>query len=180
MPSSKTTEPSEQSVPYNKSLRTFSEFASVISSVLSAPSRYALTKVMRFCVKVPVLSEQMTEALPNVSTAGSLRIIAFFLAMRCTPMERTMVTIAGNPSGIAETAKDTAVMKISMVGIPFKMPTTKMTPQAAIARNPKYLPSWASFCCSGVWVSSSLSKRFAILPISVSMPVAVTMAAAVP
>ena len=53
-------------------------------------------------VRVPVLSEQIIDALPKVSTAGSLLIMAFFLTILCTPIERTMVTIAGKPSGIAE------------------------------------------------------------------------------
>ena len=37
------------------------------------------TSVMRFCVRVPVLSEQMTEALPSVSTAGRRRMMALLL-----------------------------------------------------------------------------------------------------
>ena len=92
-------------------------------------------------VRVPVLSEQITEALPRVSTAGSLRISAFFLTMRCTPMARTMVTIAGSPSGIAETASETAVMKISRTFIPFISPTMNITAQAARAIKPRYFPS---------------------------------------
>ena len=48
---------------------------------------------MRFWVSVPVLSEQITEALPSVSTAGSLRTSAFFFAMRCTPSAITMVAV---------------------------------------------------------------------------------------
>ena len=135
---------------------------------------------MRFWVSVPVLSEQMTDALPSVSTAGRRRMMAFFFTMRCTPMDSTTVTMAGRPSGIAETASETAVMKISMTGMPSITPTTKMIAQAASAMTPRYLPSCASRFWRGVCVSSSLSSRSAILPISVSMPVAVTTAVAVP
>ena len=149
-------------------------------SVFSQPSKCAFTRVMRFWVRVPVLSEQITDALPRVSTAGSLRIMAFLLTMRCTPMESTIVTMAGSPSGMAETARETAVIKISRAGMPLDTPTTKMTAQAASARMPRYFPSCESFCWSGVCVSSSPSNRFAIFPISVCMPVAVMIAVAVP
>ena len=135
---------------------------------------------MRFWVSVPVLSEQMTEAEPSVSTAGRRRMMALRLTMRCTPMASTMVTMAGRPSGMAETASDTAVMKMSMTSMPLSRPTTNTTAQAARARMPRYLPRLASFFCSGVWVSSLESSRLAILPISVFMPVAVTTAVARP
>ena len=35
----------------------------------------------------------MTDALPNVSTAGRRRISAFFLTILCTPIDNTIVTI---------------------------------------------------------------------------------------
>ena len=98
-------------------------------------------RVMRFWVRVPVLSEHMTEALPRVSTAGSLRISAFFLTMRWTPIDNIMVTIAGRPSGIAETASETAVMNISIIPISLISPMKKIIAQAATAIIPRYLPS---------------------------------------
>ena len=62
----------------------------------------------------------------------------------------------------------------------FASPTTKITAQATSASAPRYLPSCASFSCKGVCVSDSSARRLAILPISVSIPVAVTTATAVP
>lgn len=47
------------------------------------------------------MSEQMTEAQPRVSTAGRRLMMALRLAIRPTPMARTMVTMAGRPSGMA-------------------------------------------------------------------------------
>lgn len=38
-----------------------------------------------FVVSVPVLSEQMTEVQPSVSTEGKLRTMAFFFAIRWVP-----------------------------------------------------------------------------------------------
>ncbi|MNH17900.1 hypothetical protein D3C79_775870 [compost metagenome] len=61
--------------------------------------------VISFMVSVPVLSEQITFIAPRVSTVGSLRMIALLRAMRCTPSERMIDTIAGSPSGTAATAR---------------------------------------------------------------------------
>ena len=108
-------------------------------------------------------------------------MMAFFLTMRVTPMDSTIVTTAGSPSGMAETASETAVMKISsQSAFGMHAPMMKMTAHATSATMPRYFPSCASFCCKGVLVSGSPAKRPAILPISVFMPVPVTTAFAVP
>ena len=60
---------------------------------------------------MPVLSEQMTEVQPRVSTDGRLRTIAFLRAMRRVPRARQVVMTAGSPSGIAATARATAILK---------------------------------------------------------------------
>lgn len=62
-------------------------------------------------VRVPVLSEQMTEVQPRVSTEGRLRTMAFFFAMRLVPRARQVVMTAGSPSGMAATARATAILK---------------------------------------------------------------------
>src|SRR5699024_1490034 len=72
------------------------------------PSHTRVT-VIRLQVRVPVLSEQMTLALPRVSTAGRRRMMARFPAIRRTPIASTMVTTAGKPSGIAATARLTEI-----------------------------------------------------------------------
>lgn len=50
-------------------------------------------------VRVPVLSEQMTEVQPRVSTEGRLLTMAFFLAIRRVPRARQVVMTAGKPEG---------------------------------------------------------------------------------
>ena len=80
-------------------------------------------------------------ALPKVSTAGRRRMIAFLATIRCTPMASTMVTMAGSPSGIAATARDTAVMNMSMTAMRSIRPTMKMTAQMPSARKPRVFPS---------------------------------------
>ena len=76
------------------------------------------TTVIRFCVSVPVLSEQMIWVHPRVSTAVSFRMIACFLDILVTPMESTMVTTAASPSGMAATARLTAIINVSMTVCP--------------------------------------------------------------
>ena len=63
-----------------------------------------LRTVILFCVRVPVLSEQMTDTEPRPSTAWSFLMMAFSLDIFCVPKERTMVTIEDRASGIAATA----------------------------------------------------------------------------
>ncbi len=179
-PSSKSMAPSEHKVAYWSNFFIGSELWSLISSRMEFSAAKAFTKVIWFWVRVPVLSEQITDALPSVSTAGNFLIMAFFRTMRCTPMASTMVTMAGNPSGIAETANATAIINISITFMPYSNPIAKITPHIPRARNPIYLPNIANLCCRGVWVSPSVSNRSAILPISVFIPVAVTTAVAVP
>ena len=54
---------------------------------------------------MPVLSEQMTEVQPSVSTEGSERTMAFFLAMRRVPRARQVVMTAGRPEREREKKK---------------------------------------------------------------------------
>jgi hypothetical protein len=62
-------------------------------------------------VSVPVLSEQITDVQPNVSTEGNLRTIQLFCAILRVPSARQVVITAGSPSGIAATANATAILK---------------------------------------------------------------------
>lgn len=48
-------------------------------------------------VRVPVLSEQMTDVQPKVSTEGRLLTMAFFLAIRRVPRAKQVVMTAGRP-----------------------------------------------------------------------------------
>ena len=48
-------------------------------------------------VSVPVLSEQITDVQPSVSTDGRLRTMAFFLAILLVPSARQVVMTAGRP-----------------------------------------------------------------------------------
>lgn len=56
---------------------------------------------------VPVLSVQMTDVQPNVSTLANFRTIAFRPAIRRAPRLRHSVIAEGSPSGIAATPSAT-------------------------------------------------------------------------
>ena len=99
--------------------------------------------VILFCVRVPVLSEHMTFALPSVSTAGILRTIARLAAIFFMPSARTIVTTAGKPSGIAATARLIEIINILSGGICCNKPSTKIIIQIAIAPMPSILPVFA-------------------------------------
>jgi hypothetical protein len=79
----------------------------------------AETTIISMSVSVPVLSEQIRDTDPSVSTAGNRRMMALRWAMRCTPIASVMVMIAGRPSGITETAMPTTAWNSSTKSIPF-------------------------------------------------------------
>ena len=76
---------------------------------------------------MPVLSEQITVVQPSVSTAASLRTMAWRLAMRCMPSARVTVTTAGSPSGMAATARAMAVMAVSTRSSPRARPSANIS-----------------------------------------------------
>ena len=75
-----------------------------------------------FRVNVPVLSEQMAETDPKVSTDGNRFTMALWLAKTRVPIEYMVVTTAGMPVGIAEIAKATPAMNIVSKGLPLPQP----------------------------------------------------------
>mmetsp|Transcript_52588 Transcript_52588/g.122388 ORF Transcript_52588/g.122388 Transcript_52588/m.122388 type:complete len:217 (-) Transcript_52588:855-1505(-) len=124
------------------------------------PPDHMCTIVIFPSVRVPVLSLQMTDAEPNVSTAASFLTSTFFLTMEELPMEREMVTQSGMPSGIAATASVTEIRIMYSQGgfcglsgsLVFTMtpPMMNTTMHTAIAPMPICAPSRPTFCCKGV------------------------------
>ena len=141
---------------------------------------FVSTTFILFCVSVPVLSEQITLLLPNVSTAGSFLIMLFFLDIFVTPIDSTIVTIAGNPSGIAATANPTDVINISIGSIFFIIPIKKISMHIAKHAIPNIFPTCPNFFWIGVSGASFSIIIFAIFPTVVLIPVSVTTAFACP
>ena len=136
-------------------------------------------------VSVPVLSLQMTEAEPSVSTEDSFLTMALSADRRCTPTASTTDSTAGKPSGTAATASDTpnsstVISPCSVCTSPSNNSVAITSSATAITPMPSMRPSRATSFCSGVSSSCVLLSRWAIWPISVRMPVAVTSARPLP
>lgn len=79
--------------------------------------------VIRFCVSVPVLSEQTTLIQPTVSQAIILRTSAFCFDILIILMARDTATMVGSPSGTAATISTMLVINasdtVSREAVPF-------------------------------------------------------------
>ncbi len=106
--------------------------------------------------------------------------MAFLSLILVTPKASTIVTTEGNPSGIAATAKATAVKNISKTPSPLIRPVANTTATIIPAARPKILPKESSWRCKGVGSGGVSCNIWAIRPSSVSMPVPTTTALARP
>mmetsp|Transcript_5562 Transcript_5562/g.15792 ORF Transcript_5562/g.15792 Transcript_5562/m.15792 type:complete len:243 (-) Transcript_5562:1174-1902(-) len=80
------------------------------ATLYSVPADHIFTIVILPSVSVPVLSLQITDAEPSVSTAAIFFTRTFSLLAICwQPRVREMVTQSGMPSGMAATARVTAM-----------------------------------------------------------------------
>ncbi|KKR95890.1 MAG: hypothetical protein UU48_C0040G0004 [Candidatus Uhrbacteria bacterium GW2011_GWF2_41_16] len=78
---------------------------------------------------------------PSVSTAGSFLTRTLCLTIFIAPRDRDMVTTAGRASGIAATARLTAVRNISTGDSPLMIPTTNTMAHMARADMPSHCPT---------------------------------------
>ena len=139
------------------------------------PPTYSWRTVILFWVRVPVLSEQMTDTLPSPSTACNLRMMACSLAIFRVPKESTMVTMELRASGMAATARAMAKRKALITFSPrTKTLTAKSRAHRARMAMESFLPNWSRLTCKGVFFSEVDLSSAAILPISVCIPVPVT------
>ena len=89
-------------------------FAAIISprNVSSCSERWVSDTCMRFCVRVPVLSVQITEAAPIVSQECIVRG-SVCSRISCRMLKAKLrVTLMGRPSGTATTMSVTATMMV--------------------------------------------------------------------
>ena len=77
------------------------------------------------------MSVQICEVLPRVSTEASRLTIAPRRASRVVPMARVNATTAGSPSGIAATARETALTNSAAKSCPRTSPSTNTTTMTA-------------------------------------------------
>ena len=133
---------------------------------------------MRFCVSVPVLSQQMVVVEPSASTAGRWRTRALRLAMRCVAIASDSVTVGNRPSGTLATMMPMANSRFSQVGSPSASPRKNVATPMPVASAATMRDRRAISRCNGELGSPAVCVRWAILPNSVRMPVAYTTARA--
>ena len=94
--------------------------------------------------------------------------------MRRMPSASVTVTTAGNPSGMAATASAIESSIACVRDSPRQSCIANSNPTNTPATIARRLPSSSSWRCSGLGPSSTLASCSESLPISVSMPMAVT------
>ncbi len=156
--------------------------AGVNASTASSPVDVATaTARMRFSVRVPVLSVQITVVEPSVSTADRRFTIAPRLARIRTPAASASVMVGRRPSGTFATRSPTAKMAACGNESPAaNMPSGRKaapTANATRAITQAIRRTWRS---SGLCSTSWHVDKAAIRPSSVCMPVAWTTAVASP
>ncbi len=125
-------------------------------------------------MSVPVLSEQMAEVEPSVSTERSRLMMAPFSARARVPPESSMVTTAGSPVGMAATARLMPTRNRSSKSSPRTRPSTMISARAAAAMIVISTVIWSSCLVSGVFSCSTPLSIAEMWPTSLAMPVAVT------
>lgn len=137
----------------------------------------SLVTVISFLVSVPVLSVHMTLTDHSVSTDDSLLTSTFFLTNLLTQSPSDMVTTAGNHSGMAATASATAVRNATWSSsCLIKKYVRNIIIQINTVAIHSHLLSQFSFFSRLVSFSGTSCSISAILPISVSIHIAVTTA----
>ena len=137
--------------------------------------------VISFLVRVPVLSLQITVVLPSVSTLASFLTMAFCLAILAVPSASVMVSTAGRPSGIAETARLMLVMNTCSRVLSWTNQSTKNTKTVSMTLMvASCLPIFSIFWRRGGGSTSMAWTMPAILPNWLFIPVSVITATALP
>ncbi|GJD01142.1 hypothetical protein ColKHC_09967 [Colletotrichum higginsianum] len=161
---------------------------------LSVRPSLPVTTVMLFCVRVPVLSEQIHVALPMISHERIRRTRFLSLSILVVAKASASVTARARPSGTVMTTTVTARMsslkKVSafsdgvpcIAGRPTQKRMNRMRKKMTPAMAPKVMSCFASlpsFCWRGVSSTSSLND-INVLPYVELLPTEVTRYAPTP
>ncbi len=130
--------------------------------------------VIWFRVRVPVLSEQIADVEPSVSTDRRRLTIAPCSASWRVPMDSSMVTTAGRPVGMAAIARLMPTKKSESKSSPRASPRATIRTRAAAAIVVMTTVSWSSCLVSGVFSCSTPLNMPEMCPTSLAIPVAVT------
>ncbi len=124
---------------------------------------------------MPVLSEQIADVDPSVSTDRSRLTMAPSSASSRVPNDSRVVTTAGSPVGMAEIARLMPTMNSSSKSSPRMRPRMMISARAIAAMIVISTVSWSSWRVSGVFSCSTPLNMLEMWPTSVDMPVDVTI-----
>mmetsp|Transcript_27812 Transcript_27812/g.71909 ORF Transcript_27812/g.71909 Transcript_27812/m.71909 type:complete len:372 (+) Transcript_27812:2889-4004(+) len=130
--------------------------------------------VMMFWVNVPVLSEQMHDVEPSVSTPSKFLTITFFVYIRFAVSVKQTVTVASNPSGTLATMMP--IINTKEVTASWPMPSAaakKEMPSAKAIAEMIWMKWWISLLI-GVCSASVDRANCAIFPMTVSSAIFTT------
>ena len=149
--------------------------------MLTSPSGvHTVVTRIRFSVRVPVLSVQITEVDPRVSTALSRLTRAPRRAISRTPTASARVIVGSSPSGTLATSSPIAKLAAAATPSPAARPIGKNAIPAPTATNAISVVARLTWCSSGLSLCPARWLSAAIRPSSVPIPVAVTRASASP
>mmetsp|Transcript_2233 Transcript_2233/g.8631 ORF Transcript_2233/g.8631 Transcript_2233/m.8631 type:complete len:244 (-) Transcript_2233:832-1563(-) len=137
-------------------------------------SKTTSAQVMRFWVRVPVLSEQMQVVEPSVSTDSMFFTSTFLLNMALAVRESDTVTVASRPSGTLATMMPIMNTRLVMGSVPSAKPMMKKVMPRKMATADTMLMKWWISLLIGVSSLAVPSVSWAILPMKVSSPVRTT------
>ena len=106
--------------------------------------------------------------------------MVFTFTIRETLNANTIVTIAGKPSGTAATAREIAVINISIMSLFCNTAIPNSNTHKNTETPLNTFPKSANLFCNGVVSTGAFCIILAIFPISVSMPMAVTTPSPLP